>query len=375
MPQDSVYKGTKHHLHTISREAIHPDMTRSVSPQNTFFPTSYDLGPNRVVVPGTAFPTFASITMTDDTIGSPPLWTPQELPIVLPADEPAVDPRTILPSCPLDAMIRAINISSPDLPLHQFDIMTDRKNLRALFNFFRRENRQSHRIDAELVGDTVLFYLGWSQWGYSSFPWHPTYGMSFERKFTSSLSEGTTQHNRVIAYDIGGLKVMVKYQVDACLRPTTPLEPQAVQTQAFTTPTGLEIVRSGTMVSPQSIIEIKTLRKCSEPSNPRTMEQLWFSQTPILKTGYHDGYGRFVSVETTVTTTALEIWEEKNITTLQKVIHLLEMIKEHLSHSLVKRQAIVLENKGPFACVKFFSLIDEQEITLPEDLRQIWRRL
>ncbi|KAG6864881.1 hypothetical protein C0991_006607, partial [Blastosporella zonata] len=301
---------------------------------------------------------------------SPPIWIPQDLPVVLSADMPHVDPRTILASNPLDAMFRAINITSPDLALNDFDVITDRKNIRALFNFFKNNNKQSHHIDAELIGDTLLFYLGWSEWGYTSTPTRVSYGMNFERRFTSSLPEGVTQHNRVIAYGFGGLKVMVKYQVDACLGSSTPLEPHTTLEHALRTPTGLEVFPSGTMVSPESIIEIKTLREGYRSLHPRTMEQLWFSQTPILTTGYHDGCGQFSFVEMTDMEDALKVWEQNNTQTLQKVIRLLEMIREHLSHSAFKKQAIILENKGKVATVKFYSLVDEQEVALPEDLRR-----
>lgn len=53
MPQYSVYEGTKIFLGEISRDAIVADYSLSVSPEDLFFPTSYDLGPGRVVVPST----------------------------------------------------------------------------------------------------------------------------------------------------------------------------------------------------------------------------------------------------------------------------------------------------------------------------------
>ncbi|GLB34557.1 hypothetical protein LshimejAT787_0201220 [Lyophyllum shimeji] len=234
MPQSSIYAGTKTLLHEISLGAIQPDLSLPVSPKDLSFPTSYDLGPTRLVVPG-----------------SPPAWTPQDLPIVLPADSPAVDPRTVLPSCPLDALFRAIQITSPDLALDEFDLITDRKNLRALFDFIQNKKGDPHRIEAELVGGTLLFYLGWSASSYTNFPNRPTYGMNFERMFTGPLSEGTIQHNRVVTYVFGGLKVMVKYQADACLvsaSPAVSTPPQRVPSAADVTPFGLHVITSGSLV-------------------------------------------------------------------------------------------------------------------------------
>lgn len=68
-----------------------------------------------------------------------------------------------------------------------------------------------------MIGDgTVLFFLEWSSRAYGGFK---SYGITFERAFTGKLSEGTIQHGRVVTYSLGGLHMMVKYQVDAHLSP------------------------------------------------------------------------------------------------------------------------------------------------------------
>jgi len=275
-------------------------------------------------------------------------------------------------------MFRAIHITSPDLALNEFDLITDRKNLRALFNFFGGKNQESHRIEAELVGGTLLFYLGWSAWGYTSFPSRPTYGMNFESRFTGPLSYDTIQHNRVITYVFGDLRVMVKYQVDACLASPSPAASpphQHAYSAAGVTPTGLHVIPSGILAPPETIVEIKTTRAGYQSLHPRVLAQLWFSQTPVVISGYHDGNGRFSSIERTnvMESGALKRWESQNTAVLQKVVCLIEMIREHLASSPIKRQAIVLErSRGATGSVKFYSLIDGHEVGLPDDLRQIW---
>ena len=111
-------------------------------------------------------------------------------------------------------MLRAVDYTCSELTMKEFDFVTDRKNLRALLDFVQRGGSEAgHRIDVELVGDeTVLFFLGWSGRDYGS---ARSYGINFERAFTSTLSEGTIQHNRVVTYTLGGLNMMVKYQADA----------------------------------------------------------------------------------------------------------------------------------------------------------------
>lgn len=355
--RDTIYKGTERLIHMIDATNIEPDPHRSITPELPSFPATYNLGPNRVIIPG-----------------SPPKWLPQDLPISLPPDTPTIDPRLILPACPFDAMLRAVSIISPSLEMDSFDLLTDRKNLRALLNFVNGV-KQSYRIDAELIRGTLLFYLGWSSYGYSNIP--NSYGLSFERAFTTPTPEGTIQHNRVIAYGFGGLKVMMKYQVDACLEASEPgwnaLDHHI--TTPFTTPTGLSIFQSGTLVSPDNVVEIKTAREQAHSTIvPRTLAQLWFSQTPILITGYHDGNGRFSSMRKTnmLESGLLKKWEVKNTTSLQKVVRLIEMIKDHLVCSPIKQQAIVLESGKMGSTVKFYSLDGYHQVGLPDDLRQMW---
>ncbi|KAG5652788.1 hypothetical protein H0H81_003668 [Sphagnurus paluster] len=292
----------------IDATNIEPDPHRSITPELPSFPATYNLGPNRVIIPG-----------------SPPKWLPQDLPISLPPDTPAIDPRLILPACPFDAMLRAVSIISPSLEMDSFDLLTDRKNLRALLNFVNGV-KQSYRIDAELIRGTLLFYLGYDE----------------------VCLEASEPGWNALDHHI-----------------TTP----------FTTPTGLSIFQSGILVSPDNVVEIKTAREQAHSTIvPRTLAQLWFSQTPILITGYHDGNGRFSSMRKTnmLESGLLKKWEVKNTTSLQKVVRLIEMIKDHLVCSPIKQQAIVLESGKMGSTVKFYSLNGYHQVGLPDDLRQMW---
>jgi hypothetical protein len=316
---------------------------------------------------------------------SPPLWTPQELPLVLPLDEPAVDPQKILQDCPMDAMLRAMNQTCPQINMKEFELISDRKNLRALFDFVRNKiAKAGHRIDAEVIGGTVLFYQGWSGNGY----WNSkSYGMNFERAFTSDLSEGTIQHNRVVTYSLGGFNMMVKYQADGYLGPAKSISMTAsddVLTHSSTiASTGLRVIHRdpALVAAPESILEIKTIRQISRQRrqllNSKTMAQMWFSQTPILVAGWHDGNGWFSEVEkvNVMESGVLGNWEVRHREDLQKLLKLVEMIKEHLMASPIKRQAIVLRrgrSKDEQPVVEFYSVMDSYGLGLPHDLRAKW---
>lgn len=369
MAKDSVFKGTDILLGEISRVGIQHNSKCSVVQENTYFSTSYDLGPTRIVVPGKRHNHKIPPHNLNQSTASPAHWTPPELPIAIPLDGPPTDPRTILPACPLDPLLRAVRITSPDFDLKALDLISDRRNLRALLDFVDGRS-QGERIDAEIIGGTVLFFLGWSGRGYG----HSSisYGINFEKRFTSALSEGTIQHNRVINYTLGGLKMMVKYQVDACIASEGSTISNTSNLTYSTTPTGLQVIKFGTLVPPETIIEIKTLRSGgrNSPIRPQTMAQLWFSKTPIVFAGYHDGTGHFSSVEEINVESAglLGRWEMKHRASLQKVVKVIELVKAHLLSSPVKRQAIVLTKER----LQFYSVVDSYELGLPTDLRANW---
>jgi hypothetical protein len=278
-------------------------------------------------------------------------------------------------------MLRAVEHTCPQLNLEEFDLITDRKNLRALLDFVQKGGSEAgHRIDAEVIGDgTVLFFLGWSGRGYGS---SKSYGVNFERAFTGPLSEGTIQHNRVVAYTLGSLNMMIKYQVDAYLGPVelavSAISPNAHSRSSTIAPTGLRVISCDTtVVAPESVLEIKTIRSGQRLLKPQTMVQMWFSRTPILVAGWHDGEGQFTSVEevNVMESGALGDWEVKHTKHLQKMLKLVEMIKEHLTTSPVKRQAIVLKknsSKLEQPVVEFYNLVDSYELGLPHDLRAKW---
>ena len=281
-------------------------------------------------------------------------------------------------------MLRAVDLTCPELAMKEFDLITDRKNLRALLDFVQRGgSKAGHRIDAELVGDeTVLFFLGWSGRGYSG---SRSYGVNFERAFTSTLSKGTIQHNRVVTYTLGNLNMMVKYQADAYIgRAELPAVSATTHNKhapsSTIAPTGLRVITcDNTMVAPESILEIKTICAGQPLLKSQTLGQMWFARTPILVAGRHHGEGQFMAIEANdiMQSGALGDWELRNKEYLQKMIKLAEMIKEHLASSTVKRQAIVLKrdrsNHG-LPVVEFYGLVDSYDLGLPHDLRAKWAR-
>jgi hypothetical protein len=316
------------------------------------------------------------------------VWSPSALPITIPADKGvhSIDPvRLIFPQCPLEPLFRALEISKPLLKLSDFDIISDRRNLRALLAYVGG-SRESFRIDAEIApgGKTLMFSVWTGKLrSYANGTAACGYGMTFEEKFTKrpACSRGSIRHNRAVGYSFGGLQLMVRFEVDACIGGRRGVwQPRVTDTEnTVTAPTGAKVFLRGKLAAPESIVELKTVR-CGTAEKPgksatssQNIAQLWFSRTPILIAGKYQGEGRFVRVEQTdvIASGRMKQWEETNTEKLQKLVKLLGMLKEIMVSAGNGKFALVLE-KGS-ADLKIFALDQSKyQFGLPEDIKEKW---
>lgn len=107
--------------------------------------------------------------------------------------------------------------------MSDFDLITDRRNLRLLFAF-AVGTTQELQIDTEVAGETVLAN-GTPSAGH---------GAIFEKRFTEYPQNcpKTIMHNGIITYTLGGLCLLVRFEVDECLRPPAPINTDTHQFQS-----------------------------------------------------------------------------------------------------------------------------------------------
>ncbi|KAI9763903.1 MAG: hypothetical protein M1840_009015 [Geoglossum simile] len=292
--------------------------------------------------------------------GSPSVWTPRDLPTRIKPDAGRhfTDPaRHVFPKCPLEPLLRALLVTDPTFSLSDVDLMTDRRNLRLLLDFVQG-SKQEFRIDAEVIGSTILFYT-WTHRAVGFTKEFVGYGREFEKAWTRTPAgmAGTLTHNRAAGYTLGGMRVVMRYEVDGCIGegdqqqradrriPTGSKQPYRGR---FVTPTGYTIISRGTLTPSSRIIEIKTGHLGKKLSTSRNMAQLWFSQTPILCAGQYDTDGSFSSVS--VTDMALEgeltKWEEQHSEDIRKLSRLLEMLRGMLRGKGDGRYVLLLPRGG-----------------------------
>jgi len=272
------------------------------------------------------------------------VWTGREVPFTLQPDSGAhfVDQNGARmsehPLLPLFAAADAIheNKKAPvDWPA--VDVITDRNGLRKLLRWLNpSEGREvrDFRIDVELVGARTIVLNRWE--GRTREP--PTgksFGFAFEAA-TARAAPGcpSSGHHRTITYDMVDIKMMVRFEVDACLptetsvatttktgtsdtkRPgrkspelaldeladalgnmdlrTSPRVPTSPTTSSSPAPSSpspaLNIIRAGTQVPQESLLEVASRSKyfIDQLDWNELYPQLAISQTPGLRLGVHE---------------------------------------------------------------------------------------
>lgn len=266
-----------------------------------------------------------------------------------------------------------MSITAPDIDLNSFDIITDRRNLRLLDDFVCGRRQDEFRIDAEIVGNSLLLtrWIDWEQRaGYSG-----GYGKEFEKKFTEipECAKGSLVHKRAVAYTLGGLRMMVRFEVDACLKAPPPEAPGS--TKEATTPTGHRILLKGVLSKAEEVVEIKTSSvRAGRRNMGKNLGQMWYSQTPVLCQGFHDG-GVFVRTKVTNLEEENQFadWESRNAEKIRKLIQVLRCLKEKMVEVQVERVAIFC-GKGEH-CLRMYEVDQTYPPRLPQDLRGGWNKV
>ncbi|KAM7193076.1 hypothetical protein V8F20_008592 [Naviculisporaceae sp. PSN 640] len=292
------------------------------------------------------------------------------------------------PSSPLEPLFRALSIMRPSFKLGDVDLVIDRNTIRKLFLFvLEGEGRKTlagydvdnlkdpFQIRVEVIRpmNTVLFTLVEPK------SFDAIKGMIRDSKTFEKDAERLCAHYRVVAYNFGGLRCVVRHETDGYLDSgkrkngvggQSRLEESAPDPETTMTKTGLTIVKrgpSGRMadVDVSATLEIKTRtanRKWKLPIEDVCF-QLWASQTPNLAAGRYLE-GSFTEFRVSDYTGTVAHWEKVNQRPLEKFAGLLARIIHVVKDSDAGR-AVIEYNWG--SLLDIFADADGQP-SLPEDL-------
>lgn len=289
-----------------------------------------------------------------------------------------------MPSCPFIPLFSALRATNPSFSFAGVDLLSNRNSLRKLLGVAEGRPSQSFRIDATLVRDTLVLFRR----EHSLREFLPakgggaSYGHGFEAAFTAQEDQrlrASASHHRAIQYDLGALRCVVQFEVDAwyqadeqadaptaqsrgekqddglldgivqgvqglCMDvagragepsvPVTPSSRQKAQRQKgkgqSQGSTGLSVLNCDAEHQPtaQQLAEVKVRSKKPFQSS-KAIPQMWFGRTPYLISGVYD-QGVFSEIRVENVGQSFPEWESRSQESLKKLVAVITRLKEIL---------------------------------------------
>ncbi|UQC86624.1 uncharacterized protein CLUP02_12126 [Colletotrichum lupini] len=225
-----------------------------------------------------------------------------------------------------------IHIMNPSANFGDADIVISRGGLQDLFDFARGKSQKSFRVEFDLVNTTL--FIAWRKEN-NSF-----------RMYDAGL-ESSVSHQRVIQYNIGEMKCLVRHEVDgahygpeenatendADVEAPPSVIQSTPQKNTLNGKAGISSERRATHrgqeTSPSVIMELKARPRMEAWD---TMNQMYFGRTPHLVIGQHEK-GEFTGVRMEDCEPLMEKWEWENHVALTKLASLLGLLRENTKRS------------------------------------------
>ncbi|KAK2810059.1 hypothetical protein FQN50_003253 [Emmonsiellopsis sp. PD_5] len=326
--------------------------------------------------------------------GSPSLWSPPKTAQKLKKDSGLIyiaQNAARHPKSPMEPLFRALLVSNPSFDINSVDVVTDRNNIRKLLSFaspsLTDTRLEPFTIDIEIINDTAVFCRAETRTSEFIGPQDFIgFGHEFEKAYTTNQIVGSTGHHRILSYQFGDLKFIVRHETDGYIDGsvkestertelgdddlsgmlgTLSLGPSESLSHAAPFDSKLIIKEKGHEVPTESTLELKT-RVFHRPIDiQQVIPQLWVSQTPNLVRAYHRN-GLFEQPRVEDVSSKIERWERDHQVDLMKLA------------ALIKRIIDAVRDIGGNATIKYDTLLDklvvwkvEARKMLPDDLYSI----
>lgn len=273
----------------------------------------------------------------------------------------------------------------PQYDLQAVDVVGCGSTIGNLLRFTRSEPR-AFCFDVDVVGDTVLFVRKERS---------PTelitnlqgYGHTFPEAYTTWDSEvrGSCSHQRIIQYDFGGLRFLVRTETDGYVKEAGENTSSSVTkytskssldddfgTMAVTSTDvhqgqKLQWKIQGTRVHQGQIFDIKTRASYKPFDMDEILPRLWLNQTSKFLLAYHE-YGLFDKPKVKDIRQEVIRWENDNSALLARFHALIKRIVDVARDSDRQQYEISWDGQGPLHITE---QIGEVRRALPPDLLKI----
>ncbi|KAH8922498.1 hypothetical protein BT69DRAFT_235006 [Atractiella rhizophila] len=229
--------------------------------------------------------------------GCPPFWREPRLPVHI---EPETGTKFIdqngarsdtLRISPVSPLLTAIDACNPNFNFADIDLITDRICLQRLIQWLTgtgmTDREREFRIDVQLAGEKTMIFSRWENATTEDIPpntfWG--FGQNFVKAVTTQTNKNASGHNRIVSYNLGAMKCLVRFEVDACKQPAEVVAP--AQNPHFTAPPGLQVIKSGYIVPQNLLLDMRTLPSKQTIDWNKHFPQLYLSGIPQLVVAKH----------------------------------------------------------------------------------------
>ena len=279
-------------------------------------------------------------------VGKPPRWTPVSEFKRLPLDKseyPLDRNGYHFPKHPFEATALSVLFAQPEPPKTIFDIICSSRSLGYLISFCVNNDFREFRSLVEVVGG-VVHILKRDNAPDELLSGVKGYGHTFPEANTTWDVEtaGSTSHQRVVKYTLGGLKILLRGEIDGYLPELTPagnssrgkvsldelvnglksssLSPQIIDGDTST----ITVKEAGSPVPQSSLFDLKTrseLRR-GEDILGQQLPRLWRSQIPNFILAFHER-GTFRDTTVRNVQNQIDEWEKENAKGIAVLVTLL----------------------------------------------------
>lgn len=338
--------------------------------------------------------------------GAPPIWSPPSEITNLKPDSGGryIDQNADrMPRSPLEPLIRSVQTQQPTFDFGNVDLIADRRSVRQLYGFTSGSARP-FEFGVETIGETTVFtrlepssretyapekFVGFRQ--------------SFEAAFTKlhPTVKGSTSHHRILSYNLGGIKILLRsgtdaYRLSGSALPSGHLSsgdegeefPKNIKVLTlkrpdFSQPTSLSteelrIVKGGYEVKQADVLEMATHTKTKPSVLKEKMIDLFLSQTECFVeakyqiVGARDDLtvmeGRFDDIKLEEMAQRINEWEVEHQMELKKLVQILENIN-HEARKMAKPCVVRYTGEGQ---PTISAARDGQVPSLSEELKRLF---
>jgi hypothetical protein len=289
---------------------------------------------------------------------------------------------------PMEPAIRALLALEPAFDINALDLVACGSTAGNLLRFASNVPKP-FRFDVDLVEDTV-FFIRKENTPTETIDDLRGYGHTFPERYTTwdKNVAGSCSHQRIIEYDFGGLRFLIRSETDAYIKQSGSSTSSENAKPALESPldellsniglgTAADSPSDGSKLSlrlqgekiPQSqIFDIKTRAVLNEFDLEELKPRLWVNQTPRFLIAYHQ-YGTFDKPEVSDVRQEVLDWEKKNTELLSRYHAIVKRILDIVRDSDDHQVEVSWDGKGPLRITK---QIEPGNRVLPSELLHRW---